>query len=86
MHFQLGKIVATQGVRQKFSTQQMSECLNRHKNGDWGDLDEQDMETNNKSVRLKGMILSNYKFPAGSMYIITDPGHQVTTILLPEEY
>lgn len=78
--------MATIGAQEKFSAQEIASCLSRHKDGDWGDLDEQDTETNNRSVATGGMVLSRYGFGKRIMYVITDPDHQVTTVLLPEEY
>lgn len=61
--------------------------LARHFNGDWGDVPEEDAKQNDQMKNEDGMILSAYMtVPGDKIWIITDPGHEVTTILLPEEY
>lgn len=60
--------------------------LDRHFFGDWGNLDAHDAAANNAAVDTKDMILSSYLTRAGiKIWVITDPGHETTTILLPEE-
>lgn len=81
--FGMGKVFSTNGAREKFSAQEINSCLLRHKDGDWGDIDEQDAKTNNQSVAIGGMVLSRYAFGKRTLYIITDPGHKITTVLLP---
>lgn len=61
--------------------------LDRHFYGDWGDLDAHDKAMNDEALKTKDRILSVYRTSQGRrFYIITDPDHETTTILLPEEY
>lgn len=61
--------------------------LDRHFSGDWGEIGKEDASQNDAMVSEKGMILSSYTLPTGTkIWIITDPGHKITTILLPGEY
>lgn len=47
----------------------------------------EDKAKNDGMVIEKGMILSAYTLKTGTkIWIITDPGHEVTTFLLPGEY
>ncbi len=87
MKLALGKLVATRGVFNGIGvTEEVLACLARHQNGDWGDLDEEDKETNNKALKLEGRILSAYTVHDTKIWIITEWDRSVTTILLPEEY
>ena len=54
MLFPLGRIVATPGALQALEEagQSPMEFLDRHAVGDWGELDEEDKQTNNYSVRI----------------------------------
>jgi hypothetical protein len=75
------------------------DCLARHDRGDWGDLDPDDLATNNHALRNRdGRVLSRYKLPADlvdeittddALWIITDdlddPDAQ-TTVLWPSDY
>lgn len=61
--------------------------LDRHFSGDWGEIGAEDAAQNDTMISEKGMILSAYTLPTGTkIWIITDPGHAITTILLPSEY
>jgi len=87
--FETGKIVATQGVMEVLgSGMQAKVLIMRHLSGDFGNLDKEDIEANNASIRSgEGMILSSYE--GGEMpkvYVITEHDRSVTTVLLPEEY
>lgn len=87
--FRSPNIVMTPGAEKalKEANQEASEFLKRHFEGDWGDIDKDDAKANNESVKSGGMILSSYKTKKGEkIWVITDPGHEVTTVLLPEEY
>lgn len=59
----------------------------RHARGDYGEVDEHDVQLNEDSVQEKGRIISAYRTEMGvNFWIITDPGWEVTTALLPEDY
>jgi hypothetical protein len=61
--------------------------LERHFQGDWGEVGKEDWANNDSMLASKGMILSAYTVESGEkIWIVTDLGHQVTTILLPSEY
>lgn len=64
----------------------INECVYRHFSCDYGDISEEDKHTNNESLLDQGMIMSVYKNSSDIIWIITDQGHEVTTILLPSEY
>jgi hypothetical protein len=89
MLFPLGRTVATPGALQALETagQQPAEFLDRHVSGDWGDVDDEDKQENELSLRSGLRILSAYITSAGDkIWIITEADRSATTILLPEEY
>jgi hypothetical protein len=89
MLFPLGQIVATPGALQalKVAGQGPTEFLQRHVNGDWGELDDEDRQENEQSVQNGWRILSAYTTSAGEkLWIITEADRSVTTLLLPSEY
>lgn len=53
---------------------------------DWGDLCKEDKELNDKALITKDRVLAAYNTTEGKVYIITDAGHKVTTILFASEY
>ena len=89
MRFPLGRIVATRGALRALQEAEQSpaEFLDRHVSGDWGDLDDEDKQENEFSVRNGFRILSVYTTSAGDrLYVITEADRSVTTILRPDEY
>ena len=91
MLFKTGKIVMTRGVATKFYNNDMFRMevlvdLNRHENGDWGDICLEDKQTNNMALLHNYRIFSEYKTTEGKIYIITEWDRSYTTILFPDEY
>jgi hypothetical protein len=89
MRFPLGRIVATRGALRVLqeAEQSSTEFLDRHVNGDWGELDDEDKRENEFSVEHGFRILSAYTTSAGDkLWIITEAGRLATTLLLRSEY
>lgn len=85
--FSLGSVVMTPGAQGATTEGERITALGRHVAGDWGDVDEEDKATNDQSLKVMGMLMSVFKSAAGvRFYVITDPGHHTTTLLLPSEY
>ncbi len=84
--FELGQIVATPGALDTFSREELAQCLKRHSEGDWGDLDAEDKATNEEALKKGHRLLSSYRLPAGKLYIITEANRKITTLLLPSCY
>lgn len=62
------------------------QCLKRHFAGDWGTVCESDRLQNESYLKDCGMLMSVYTFNDTTVWIITDPGHEITTILFPDDY
>ena len=68
------------------------DLLDRHINGDWGDLEAEDRQRNDEALRDGSRILSAYVMEEGwKLWVITEAAdddgvRSHTTILLPEEY
>jgi hypothetical protein len=84
----LGKDVATPGAIKLLLERggHPFDYLARHATGDWGDLDEQDREENELSLKHGWRIVSSYIVGEKTVWIITEADRSVTTILLPDEY
>jgi len=95
--FNTGQIVATRGVYDlacenpdfaKF----VQKSLNRHVKGDWGDVDDEDKQTNDQALKQGTRLLSAYndnRFPKNgiaTIWIIIEADRSTTTILFPDEY
>jgi len=89
IRFPLGRVVATPGALRALekAEQLPAEFLDRHVNGDWGDVSEADKQENEVAVEQGFRILSAYTTSAGDrIWVLTDADRSVTTILLPHEY
>lgn len=89
MLFPLGRILATPGALSALQAARRpaAEFLQRHGQGDWGDLSEADREENELSLREGFRLLSAYELPTSErLWIITEHDRSATTLLLPAEY
>jgi hypothetical protein len=89
MLFPLGQISATPGALQALQQagQSPQEFLERHVNGDWGEVSEDDKKENEFSLTHGFRILSAYTTRTGErLWVITEADRSYTTFLLPREY
>jgi len=95
--FNTGQMVATRGVYDLASqnpdfAQFVQKSLNRHVKCDWGDVDDEDKQTNDQALKQGTRLLSAYnddRFPkhgVATIWIITEADLSATTILFPDEY
>ena len=95
--FETGILLMTPGVRgivRKGEDEAgiVRRCLERHCQGDWGDLCEDDKAMNDESLEAErsggwtDRLFSSYETDVGKIYVITECDRSATTILLPEEY
>ena len=92
--FNCGVLLSTPGAMGAFEKNGQSpfEFLQRHLNGDWGDLDQEDRQANERAVMDGSRLLSAYKLKDGTkIWLITEAvgenGHrESSTFLLPQEY
>ena len=87
--FPLGQVVATPGALEALeeSGQEPIEFLRRHMRGDWGQLDKEDIQENEYSLKHGLRLLSSYRTNNGTkIWVITEWDRSVTTLLKPEEY
>ncbi len=84
--FPTGQLVTTPGALETFSYEEMIDCLNRHKKGDWGNVSESDRKANNRALKDGDRILSSYILGKRTLWILTEADRSVTTLLLPSDY
>lgn len=94
----LGELVATCGIEAEMNETYgfrdfCVHCVLRHRAHDWGDLCEEDKQSNDRAITDGSRILSAYLIPrfycigyADKIWIITEADRSVTTILFPFEY
>ena len=87
--FALGQTIATPGALEALeaSHQSPGEFLARHARGDWGELSDDDIAENEFSLKNGFRLLSSYATATGqTLWVITEAGRDLTTLLLPNEY
>jgi hypothetical protein len=87
--FKLGKVVATPSalVALAQAHQTAALFLGRHVRGDWGDVDKRDARLNHDALADGSRLFSIYTLASGArIWVITEAGRAVTTILLPQDY
>lgn len=85
--FALGRILITSAVEESIDRPDIDKALGRHAQGDWGDLNVADCRQNELALREGGRLFSTYTDRHDTrFYIITEPDHSATTVLLPNDY
>jgi hypothetical protein len=87
--FNPGQVVATPGAHAALeaSGESFLSYLERHLSGDWGDVDAEDAQENELSLKHGWRLLSAYSLKSGTkIWAITEGDRSSTCILLPEEY
>ena len=93
--FDWGPIVSTPGALEALRRNGSTglEYLQKHASGDWGDLCDEDKQSNDEALHTGARIMSAYLLPDGTkLWLITDAEideahhRQATTFLLPDEY
>ena len=87
--FRLGEVLVTTPLHEHCEKNNFSllPYLIRHSQCDWGDLCQEDKESNNYALENGERLLSAYKLRDGEkIWIITEWDRSVTTILFPSDY
>ncbi len=85
--FPLGRMMITATAMRQLTNMEVLVALGRHVRGDWGDVDDEDWEANERALKEGTRLLSVYHTAEGvKFYIITEWNRLGTTVLLPEDY
>ena len=84
--FPLGQVVITANASARLHPAAVQDGLRRHACGDWGELDSEDVQSNEDALEHGGGLFSAYGKGDGRFWIITERDRSVTTVLLPEDY
>ena len=90
--FPMGQRVMTRGVADLAASNEafakfVIQSLERHAQGDWGNLCAADKKENELSLKQGFRLLSAYEANGLSkIWIITEADRSVTTVLFPDEY
>ena len=85
--FSLGRTVITRNAFDTLDAFSIYYALARHASGDWGDVCDEDKQSNEDALKHGSRLFSVYHDKNGiKFWIITEADRSVTTILLPEDY
>ncbi|MDZ4852066.1 MAG: hypothetical protein SGI77_22490 [Pirellulaceae bacterium] len=85
--FETGQLVLTPKVMEEICPYDAAEALDRHRQGDWGLVCEDDKLANDFSLEERLGLLSKFEDSKGiCFWIMTEADRSATMILLPEEY
>ena len=95
--FELGAVLMTAEVARMVEEEDgaigtVLDCLQRHSEGDWGNLCEEDRRMNDEAIEAKreggdtDRLFSAYETEIGKLYVITEWDRSTTTVLTPEDY
>lgn len=85
--FPLGQTVATPNALNQIPNEEILRAMSRHVQGDWGTLDTEDWNANERALKEGGRLFSQYHSIQNiKFWIITEADRSVTTVLLPEDY
>jgi hypothetical protein len=89
VYLPLGQLVSTPGALEALAKADQNgiEFIDRHRHGDWGEVNAEDWAANDRAILDGDRILSAYSLKDQTkVWIITEADRSVTTILLPDEY
>ena len=83
----MGRLVATPRALEALKEESYWPYVERHSQGDWGDISQEDKAENELSLKSGFRLLSAYTLAGGKrIWIITEADRSLTTILTPEDY
>lgn len=85
--FSPGRLVITIAAAHVLADAEVALALRRHLRGDWGELTADDRRQNEAALAHGGTLFAIYRTHGGQrFYVLTEPDHSATTVLLPEDY
>jgi hypothetical protein len=84
---ELGKCLITRNAFGTIPTDEITQALLRHMEGDWGNVSQVDWEENDRALIEETRIISAYTSSRDvEFWIITEWDRSITVVLLPEDY
>lgn len=90
--FNLDSVAATSKVAEVLDGKTINDLVTRHLMGDWGNICEEDKESNRQAIKEDYRILSCYDLKQYGyedlerVYIITEADRSYTTLMFVSEY
>ena len=81
--FSLGQTVATPNALASIPDDEILAALSRHVRGDWGILDKEDLDSNERALQKGGRLFSSYQTKQNvKFWIITEADRSATNVEL----
>lgn len=84
--FDLGQVVATRAVSESLPHEKIIGLVRQHVCGDFGCIDNFDIDTNRAAIEHGDRVLSSYVIDGSKLYVITESDRSHTTVLFANEY
>lgn len=85
--FHPGQLMITRNAKDVLPHVEVNAAINRHLQGDWGDVCQSDWQLNEDALKQGDRLLSVYHTQDGEKFwIITESDRSATTVLLPSDY
>ena len=85
--FHPGQLMITRNAKDVLPHVEVNAAINRHLQGDWGDVCQSDWQLNEDALKNGDRLMSVYHTPDDvKFWIITESDRSATTVLLPSDY
>lgn len=87
LRFNPGRLMITRNAKDVLPRMEIDTAINRHLQGDWGELCEPDRKANEDALKNGGRLMSVYSTQGNvKFWIMTEADYSTTTVLLPSDY
>ncbi len=87
LRFHPGRLMITHNAKDVLPHMEVNAAIERHLNGDWGDVCPSDWQLNEDALKHGDRLLSVYHTHDDvKFWIITESDRSATTVLLPSDY
>lgn len=87
LRFHPGRLMITRNAKDVLPHMEVNAAIERHLNGDWGDVCPSDWQLNEDALKQGDRLLSVYHTHDDvKFWIITESDRSATTVLLPSDY
>ncbi len=87
LRFHPGRLMITRNAKDVLPHMEVNAAIERHLNGDWGDVCPSDWQLNEDALKHGDRLLSVYHTHDDvKFWIITESDRSATTVLLPSDY
>lgn len=85
---ELGQVVATPAAldSMRIVGVQPVDLLTRHAQGDWDEMDPEDIENNRYACEFGERVFSSFTYGNITFWVITEHDRSATTLMLPDDY